>query len=99
MHGRRLEVGESMTNGESIVMQSNPYEFDFQTYGRWRPSLFQSLREFLNGARQARQTRREIQSLHDLSDHMLEDIGLTRADLWDDPKLTKAAESRLHKQR
>lgn len=76
-------------------MNSNPYEFDFRTYDRWRPSLLQSFRQLLHRFGQAGRMRHEIQSLHELSDNMLEDIGLTRTDLSDDRRLSRAAESRL----
>ena len=67
--------------GELIVLNGNPYEFDFQTYARWRPSLFQSLRRWLSCLREERRRQREIRSLNDLSDWLLNDIGLTRWEL------------------
>lgn len=64
-----------------MIVNGNPYEFDFQIYDRWRPSLLQSFRQWVNRVRLERRRRREVRSLYGWSDHLLRDIGLTRADI------------------
>jgi uncharacterized protein YjiS (DUF1127 family) len=87
-----------MTMESSIVLHTNPYEFDFQTYARWHPSLLGSFKRWLAKLHQQRRVRREIQCLHEMSDHLLQDIGLTRADLSDDGQFKNAAKLRSDSQ-
>lgn len=79
-------------------MNGNSYEFEFRTYERWRPSVFQSLTQWVADLMERRRVRREIRYLHDMSDHMLRDIGLARADLSDDRSFSAAAELRSRNQ-
>ena len=79
-------------------MNGNSYEFDFRTYKRWRPSMLQAMKQWVSELLDRRRARREIRYLHGMSEHMLRDIGLTRADLSDDRSFSAAAELRSRNQ-